>query len=62
MSKSYEEAVAKLEIIIEKIESGAINIDELSEYVNEAKELISFCKNKLTKTEEEVEKIITEIK
>lgn len=58
MNKTYESASLKLEEIIQKIESGEISIDELSDYVNEAKELITFCKTKLTKTEEEIEKII----
>lgn len=62
MNDSYEEASKELENIIEKIENGAINIDELSSYVSQAKELISFCKMKLTKTEEEIEKIINDIK
>lgn len=61
MNNSYEEANKKLETIIEKIENGSINIDDLSTYVCQAKELISFCKMKLTKTEEEIEKIINDI-
>lgn len=52
----YEEAMQKLTIIVQKIESGEMDIDSLASNVKEAKELIAFCKAKLTKVEEDVKK------
>lgn len=50
----YEEAIKKLEDIVGRLESGQLGIDELTEKVKEASELIDFCRKKLYKTEKEV--------
>lgn len=59
---SYTEAIIELEAIVTEIEQGEITIDTLSEKVKRASELISICKAKLTATEEDVNKILGEIK
>jgi exodeoxyribonuclease VII small subunit len=59
---SYTEAISELEAIVAEIEEGEITIDTLSEKVKRASELIRICKNKLTATEEDVNKILGEIK
>jgi exodeoxyribonuclease VII small subunit len=59
---SYTEAISELESIVTEIEEGEITIDTLSEKVKRASELIRICKNKLTATEEDVNKILGEIK
>ena len=59
---SYTEAISELEMIVSEIEQGEITIDTLSEKVKRAAELIRICKNKLTSTEEDVNKILGEIK
>jgi len=59
---SYTEAISELESIVAEIEQGEITIDTLSEKVKRASELIRICKNKLTTTEEDVNKILGEIK
>lgn len=53
---SYEQAMQKLSAIVQKIESGQMDIDSLANSIKEAKELITFCKAKLTKVEEDVKK------
>ena len=58
---SYEKAVSELEDIVNKIESEEISVDELSEKVKRASELIRICKAKLFSTEKEVNKILDEI-
>ncbi len=58
---TYEKAIAELEEIVNKIESEEISVDELSEKVKRASELIKICKAKLFSTEEEVNKILKEI-
>ncbi len=64
MSKelTYQKAIEELEQIVNEIENEEIAVDELSEKVKRASKLIMLCKAKLTKTEEEVNKILEEIK
>ena len=59
---SYTEAIQELEAIVTEIEEGEITIDTLSEKVKRASELIKICKAKLTATEEDVSKILEDIK
>ena len=57
-AKTYDEAMKRLETIVKKIEDGEMDIDSLAENLKEAKELVAFCKGKLLKVEEEVNKIL----
>ena len=52
--KNYEDAYEELQGIVKEIESGTISVDVLGEKVKRAGELIRFCKEKLFKTEQEV--------
>ena len=56
----YEEALAQLEDIVRKMEQNEYDIDELAAQLKTAQRLIKFCKDKLTKTEEELQKIQAE--
>ena len=56
----YEEALAQLETIVRKMESSEFDIDELAVQLKTAQRLITFCKDKLTKTEAEIQKIQAE--
>lgn len=56
----YEEAVRRLEDIVDRMESGDMDIDTLGEQLKTAKELMKLCKDKLTKADEEVKKILDE--
>ena len=51
---TYEQAMKRLEEIAQNIETGKTDIDSLSASLKEAKELVSFCKDKLTKAEGDV--------
>jgi len=55
---SYAQAMEKLENIVSAIEKDELDIDQLSEKLKEAQKLISFCKDKLYKADEEIRKII----
>lgn len=55
---TYEEAMKRLEEIVKKIESGEMDIDLLAQHLKEAKNLVDFCKDKLTNVEEEVKKCL----
>lgn len=54
----YEEAVHQLEDIVQKLEEGELDIDELTNELKKAQKLISLCKQRLTKTDEEIQKIL----
>lgn len=56
----YEEALRQLEDIVRKMENNEFDIDQLAEQLKKAQKLISLCKNKLTKTDEEIQKILEE--
>lgn len=56
----YEEALAQLEDIVGKMEEGQLDIDTLGEQLKKAKELITLCKDRLTKTDAEVKKILAD--
>ena len=56
----YEEAVAQLEEIVDKMENDELDIDQLSEQLKRDKELVKLCKDKLTKTDEEIKKLLSE--
>jgi exodeoxyribonuclease VII small subunit len=58
---TYTEAFDELQAIVLEIEQGEISVDELSEKVKRAALLIKICKNKLTNTEEDVNKILKEL-
>ena len=55
---TYEGAVRKLEDIVSKIENDELDIDMMVNQLKEAKELIKYCKDKLTKTDEEIKQIL----
>ena len=56
-NQKYEEALAQLETIVRKMEANEYGIDELATQLKAAQQLIKYCKDKLTKTEEELIKI-----
>jgi len=58
---NYTKAFEELKGIVTEIEQGEISVDELSEKVKRATELIKKCKLKLTTTEEDVNKILKEL-
>lgn len=58
---SYNEAITEIEEILQKIENEELDVDDLSDKVKRVSNLIKICKDKLYKTEEEVEKILREI-
>ena len=56
----YEEAVSQLEQIVANLEEGELNIDDLSSELKKAQKLITLCKQRLTKTNEEIQKILND--
>ena len=58
---SYAELSAELEKILDEIESGEIDLDELSDKVERAATLLSQCRKKLAATETKVKKVTSEL-
>lgn len=54
----YETAMRQLEGIAAKMENGELDIDSLCEQLKTAQKLIAQCKDKLTQTDEEINKIL----
>jgi len=59
---SYKDAVREIEEIIRKIESGELNVDELTDKVKRASALLEICRKKLKIADEEISKIIEGMK
>ena len=58
---TYHEAIEKLRKIVADIEKGELDVDLLSAKVEEAIQLIKFCKEKLYKVDEDVKKVLEEL-
>ena len=58
---SYKEATTELEKILKELENNELSIDELESKVKQAAELIELCKEKLFKTDAEIEKILQKL-
>ena len=54
----YEAAMAELQSIVRKMENNELDIDQMAEQLKRAQQLIKLCKDKLTKTDEEIKKIL----
>lgn len=54
----YEEAIRQLEDIVAKMENDELDIDSLSQQLKTAQRLIKTCKDKLTKTDEDIKAIL----
>jgi exodeoxyribonuclease VII small subunit len=58
---SYAEASSEIEAILAEIESGEIDLDELSEKVERAATLLALCRGKLAATETRVRKVVADL-
>lgn len=53
----YEEAVRQLEKIVNKMESGELDIDSMAAQLKKAQELVKLCKDKLKRTDADIQKL-----
>lgn len=58
---TYTAAFEELKEIVDQLENDSISVDELTEKMKRATVLMKICRDKLTKTEEEVNKTISEL-
>lgn len=57
---SYESAINELELIVNRLEKGDCDIDQLTQELKRAQKLIAFCRERLFKTDKEVKKLTGE--
>ena len=55
---TYTQAVERLEEIMSSIQGGGMDVDKLAVALNEASELVQFCRGKLYKVDEEVKLLL----
>jgi exodeoxyribonuclease VII small subunit len=55
---TYDSAIKEIEDILQKIESGELSVDGLTEKVKRVASLLDICKKKLKTTEKEIQKVI----
>ena len=59
---TYTQAVERLEAILARMQSNDCDIDSLSKYTTEAMPLLKICREKLTRTDEEVRRCLEELR
>lgn len=55
MKLTYEKALQELQQIVAQLQEDALSVDELSDKVKRAAELIAYCREKLRTAEESLE-------
>ena len=59
---TYSQAISELEKIVTEMQSENCTIDNLSAYTSRSLELLKVCKAKLLATDDELKKILAELK
>jgi len=59
-SITYEQAFQELQTIVRRMENDELDIDQMTTQLKRAQQLIKLCRDKLTKTDEEIKKILAE--
>jgi exodeoxyribonuclease VII small subunit len=57
----YAEAMAELEEILDELEGDALDVDVLAERVRRASELIKLCRTRISRAQEDVNRIVTDL-
>jgi len=57
---SYDDAIKEIESTLEKIDEGELGVDELAKKVSRVTELLKICRDRLHKTEEQIDEILDE--
>ncbi len=60
-SEGYATAYEELQKILEALDQGEVDVDELSEKVKRAAELIEFCQKRLKDTELQVKRVMDKL-
>ena len=60
-NSTYEEAVLQLETLVAQLDNNELTLDQMADKLKEARSLLTFCKEKLYQTDQEVQKILATI-
>ncbi len=58
---SYSTAVSELDQILAELEDDSLDVDILGDRVKRASELISFCRERITSAQTQVEQIVADL-
>lgn len=58
---TYQEASQRLDAIVRRIEQESPDVDELTGLVEEAVQLTKFCREKLTKADKQLSKLMAQL-
>jgi exodeoxyribonuclease VII small subunit len=57
----YAEAMAELDGILDELEGDHLDVDALAERVRRASELIKLCRARITRAQEDVDRIVSDL-
>lgn len=57
----YVDAMHELETILDELEGDHLDVDVLAERVRRASELIRLCRSRITRAQEDVARIVTDL-
>jgi len=60
-SRGYAEAIGELEEILEELDGDDLDVDVLAERVRRASELIKTCRERITRAQADVARIVAEL-
>lgn len=55
----YEDALKELEQIVARMENDEVGIDDMATHLKRAQQLIKLCRDRLTKTDDEIKKMLS---
>ena len=59
--QTYQEAITRIQEIVRLLETGDIEVDELTKLIEEATGLIQFCSTRLTSIDKEVSQLLQQL-
>lgn len=59
--QTYQEAITRIQEIVRLLEMGDIEVDELTQLIEEATGLIQFCSTRLTSIDKEVSQLLQQL-
>ena len=56
--QNFEKALARLETLVEEMESGTLDLDKMMSHFEEGSALVKFCNQKLNEVEKKIELLV----
>lgn len=54
----FEKSLARLEAIVEEMESGGLSLEQMIKHFEEGSKLVTLCSGKLNEVEQKIEKLV----